>query len=398
MREETPAYIGSHFAFCRPMLARKALVSILGAVSVALLGCASETAPGADDGPTAGEEDEVKVDTRTPAARRQYDANVAFATSYVPRCAHASSGRPRVLITGFGRFMNINDNATGRIVSAVVPGARYPETIAPETGLVDPPGAQLSVGTSTVVLPGAGPVDVCAMILPVYWDLAAILIAKEMDAFEPTFVMMNGVAGARQPLWVELGSTNRAAQLDDGSNQLRPAVSGNDAFARIVETAPRDEDARANLLSWRAVESAARAAIELHAMDVDGGTRLGDLLPDVKLAGFPRDSNTYLCNNVTYVTGYLMSHPRKVVRLLKASPAVRGAVNEVKVEMKSDLRAVPRVFVHWPSEMATKHHAAGADVMKSILDAQLSAIARGELPTQGDNALADPSLRGGDFF
>ncbi|MBC7018179.1 hypothetical protein, partial [Salmonella enterica] len=100
---------------------------------------------------------------------------------------------------GFGRFMSIRDNATGRIVSAVVPSARYPETAPPPAGVVDPPAQQLSVSSATLVLPGAGPVDVCAMILPVYWDLAAILIAKEMDAFQPTFVMMNGVAGDRQP-------------------------------------------------------------------------------------------------------------------------------------------------------------------------------------------------------
>jgi hypothetical protein len=219
-----------------------------------------------------------------------------------------------------------------------------------------------------------------------------------MDAFAPSFVMMNGVAGARQPLWVELGATNRAAPLDDGSNQLRPAVSGTDAYAKIVETAPREEDARANLLSWRAVESAARTTIARHAADMDQDTRLGDLLEGVKLAGFPRNSNTYLCNNVTYVTGYLMSHPRKQVRLLKASPAVRGAINEVKIAMNADLRAVPRVFVHWPSEMATKHHAAGAEVMRAILDAQLTAMAHGDAPTPGDNTLADPLLQGGAFF
>lgn len=391
------SHIGVRLAATGPMLARKVLFSIFAVASLSLGACTSETANG-DDGEVAGDENEVKVDTRTPASRRQYDANVAFANGYVPRCARTTTAHPRVLLTGFGRFMSIADNATGRIVSKVVPSAAYPETVAPAAGVVDPPEAQLSVASSTIVLPNVGPVDVCAMILPVYWDLAAILIAKEMDAFEPTFVMMNGVAGSRQPIWVELGSTNRAAQLDDGSNQLRPAVSGNDSFARIVETAARSEDARPNLLSWRAVESAARDAITRHAADEEQGTRLGDLLPDVKLAGFPRSSNTYLCNNVTYVTGYLMSHPGKQVRLLRASPVLRGAVNEVRVEMKTDLRAVPRVFVHWPSEMATKHHAAGAEVMKSILDAQLSALARGDAPTPGDNRLADPTLSGGDFF
>jgi pyrrolidone-carboxylate peptidase len=378
------------------MLSRKALFALLGALSVSVAACASE--PASNDEAVAGDDAEVKVDTRTPAARRQYDANVAFANSYVPRCPKTATRHPRVLLTGFGRFMNIEDNATGRIVSTVVPSTRYPETVPPAAGVVDPPAQQLGVSSSTLVLPGAGKVDVCAMILPVYWDLAAIVIAKEMDAFEPTFVMMNGVAGDRQPLWVELGATNRAAPLDDGSNQLRPAVSGNDAYAKIVETAGRDEDARPNLLSWRAVENAARTTIAEHADDVDQGTRLGDVLQGVKLAGFPRNSNTYLCNNVTYVTGYLMSHPRRAVRLLKASPAVRGQINEVRVEMKTDLRAVPRVFVHWPSEMATKHHRAGAEVMKAVLDAQLVALARGDAPTPGDNALADPTLQGGGFF
>jgi len=379
------------------MLARKILFASLGAASLLLGACTSESLSDNDE-PIADDENEVKVDTRTPAARRQYDANVAFATSYVPRCTPSTTGRPRVLLTGFGRFMSIADNATGRIVSALVPTTRYPETVSPPFGTVDEPAPQLSVSTSTIVLPGAGAVDVCAMILPVYWDLAAILIAKEMDAFAPSFVMMNGVAGGRQPIWVEMGSINRAAALDDGSNQLRPAVAANETHARIIDNAARSEDARANLLSWRAVESAARTTIERHAADIDQETRFGDLLPDVKLAGYPRTSNTYLCNNVTYVTGYLMSHPRRQVRLLKASPAIRGAVNDVKIEMKTDLTRVPRVFVHWPSEMASKHHAAGAEVMKAILDAQLVALTNGDTPTVGNNAFADPTLQGGGTF
>jgi hypothetical protein len=384
------------------MLVRRCVFAVLGAASLSLtLGaCASETDDNGNgnDGHEGGEVDEVKVDTRTAEARKQYDANVAFATSYAPRCTRGVAGRPRVLLTGFGRFMSIADNATGRIVSTVVPAARYPQTEAAPPGVVDQPGPQLSVATATVTLPGAGAVEVCAMILPVYWDLAAILIAKEMDAFAPTFVMMNGVAGERQPIWIELGATNRAAPLDDGSSQLRPAVGPNESYAKIVESAGRSEDARGNILSWRAVESGARAAITRHAQDIDRDTRFGDLLPDVKLAGYPRNSNTYLCNNVTYVTGYLMSHPRQTVRLLKASPVLPRQINEVKVEMRTDLRAVPRVFVHWPSEMATKHHQAGADVMKAIIDAQLVALSRGDAPTPGNNALADASLQGGGFF
>lgn len=369
---------------------------LLGMIALSLAACAVDTN---DDEPLAGDENEVKVDTRSPEARRQYDANVRFATSYQPRCAKVpGSTRPRVLVTGFGRFMGITNNATGRIVSTIVPTARYPETVAPPAGQVDDPAPQLSVATATVDLPGVGAVDVCGMILPVYWDLAAVLIAREVDAFAPSFVLMNGVAGSRQPIWIELGATNRAAPLEDGSNQLRPAVSGDEPYAKIVESAPKSEDARPNLLTWRAVESAARDVIQRHADDRDGGARFGDLLPDVKLAGFPRSSNTYLCNNTTYVTGWLMSHPNREVRLLRASPPLPGAINDVRVKLASDLRTVPRVFVHWPSTLADKHHAAGAAVMKAILGAQLAAMARGDAPTAGDNALADPTLSGGDFF
>lgn len=375
------------------MPAPKIVFALLGAASVAIGACA--TGPADDEALLGDADNEVKVDTRTPAARKQYDANVAFASGYRPTCAKTNSGRPRVMVTGFGRFMSINDNATGRIISKLVPGAVYPETTSSPPGTVDPPGPQLNVVSTTIDLPQSGLVDVCSMILPVYWDLASILIAKEMEAFDPSFVMMNGVAGDRQPIWIELGSTNRAEALDDGSNQLRPAVAPSASFAKIVDGG---EDARPNLLSWRAVEVAARARIESHSNDVDQDTRFGDVLQGVKIAGFPRASNTYLCNNVTYVTGYLMGHPHSTVRLLKASPALRNQVNEVKVRMTADFRNTPRVFVHWPSELASKHHAAGADVMGAILDAQLVALARGDTPTFGDNKLADPTLQGGKFF
>ena len=372
------------------MVARLALVA-LAVVSFGAAACSA-----ASDEPGVGEEgDEVKVDTRTPSARKQYDANVAFVNGYAARCAKTSSGRPRILVSGFGRFMGIDDNATGRIISALVASATYPQTQSPPSGEIDPPGPQLEVVSATIELPKTGPVDICAMILPVYWDLASILIAKEMEAFEPSLVMMNGVAGSRQPIWIELGSTNKASALDDGSNQLRPAVSDNEDFAPIIQGG---EDARPNLLSWNAALSAAASRIEARKEEMDEDTRLGEVLQGAKLAGFPRSSNTYLCNNVTYVTGYLMDHPNRTVKLLRAKPALSGKINSVNVKMTKDFRATPRVFVHWPSDMATMHHAAGADVMSAILDAQLQAIAHGDAPTAGDDELADPSLQGGKFF
>lgn len=374
------------------MLAIRApLVCALAAL--ALTACAADASP-----PVRSDEGEVTVDTRSPEARRQYDANVAFALSYSPRCAPGTPGRPRALVTGFGRFLGITNNATGRIVSTLVPEARYPETEPPPRGEVDPPEAQLSVGTRTLTLPDAGEVDVCAMILPVYWDLAAILIAKEVEAFRPDFVLMNGVAGRTQPIWIELGAINRASGLEDGSSRLRPALERGQHRAPIVADAAPEDEARPNLLSWNAVASAASEAIAAHADDLELGARFGDLLPGVKLAGFPRTSNTYLCNNVTYVTGYLMGHPERSVRLLRSNAPLPDRPNWVDVQLAEDLRHVPRVFVHWPSALADRHHAGGAEVMRAILDAQLVALRDGEPPLLGDNAMADPALQGGDTF
>src|SRR3954471_11666175 len=101
------------------MLRRLALLGLL-----ALTACSADATDPAESG-----ENDVKVDTRDPLARAQYDADVAFANGYAAKCKKPEgSTRPRVLVTGFGRFMGITNNATGRIVSTLVPDAKYPET------------------------------------------------------------------------------------------------------------------------------------------------------------------------------------------------------------------------------------------------------------------------------
>lgn len=372
--------------------------NVVALLALALAACAAEDADVAtDDGVT--DAPEVKVDTSSPTARRQYDANAAFALGYKARCPRGATKRPRVLVTGFGRFQSIADNATGRIVSTMVPEARYPETTPPAFGELDPPEPQLSVGSRVMKLPGVDQeVEVCAMVLPVYWDLAAVLVAREIEAFRPSFVMMNGVAGSRQPLWLELGAVNAAAPLADGSDQLRPFVKKGESLAPLVDTAGPEDRARANLLSWQAVRAAASSAVAANARAEERGIAFGDIASGVVFAGFPRESNTYLCNNVTYTTGFLMDRPGKRVRLMRASTRVLGKPNWVDVTLGADFSSVPRVFVHWPSDLASVHREAGAEVMKAIVGAQMGALLRGEKPTRGVPELADPSLQGGAFF
>jgi hypothetical protein len=342
---------------------------------------------------TADEDDAVTVDTSTPLARAQYDANVAFAQGYVARCKPQNNGHKRAIVTGFGRFLYVSENATGRVVSTLVPAAKYPATKPPASTEVDPPGPQTSVAVGTVHLPH-GDVDVCAMILPVYWDLAAILVAKEVDAFGPDMVLMNGVADTTQDLWIELGSINRAMHEVDGSDRLVPIATGGRKTIPLVPTATSSDLLRGQLMSWRPVEDAARAAVTAHGADVDEGRRFDEVLTGAKLAGFPRAGNTYLCNNVTYLVNYLMGYSGQSVTLLKASVADPKKPNGVRVRIARDVRKVPRTFLHWPSSLSGKHLADGAAVLGAVIDAQLSTKTAA---TTGNNAMAEIQASGGTF-
>lgn len=351
-------------------------------LAVALCACA----PSLDDS-AAGESD-VVVDTGSPAARAQYDADVAFAQGYTARCTGPVTGHPRVLVTGFGRFLDVTENATGLMASALVPAARYPRTAPPAAGQVDLPAPQTSVGMGTLTLPKMGKVDVCAVILPVHWDVAAIVAAKEIDSWNPSFVLMNGVADDRQTLWLELGSVNQSMSLEDGSGKLvadgKRLISGGETLKGM-------------LLSWQPVEAAARAAVAAHAADSEAGTRFGDLVLGAQLAGFPRSGNTYLCNDVTYVVNWLLGHPGKKATLLQSSKSLAGKQNAVVYGLKRDLHAVPRVFLHWPTTLRGNNVAAGAAVMAQVIDAQLAALLSGPRPSVGSNAQAEIAASGGTF-
>jgi pyrrolidone-carboxylate peptidase len=364
----------------------------IATVSLAAAAMACSTAPAADS-PRAAE-DEVRIDTRSTLARAQYDANVDFVSSYRPTCTREKrAGVKRVLVTGFGRFLSIGDNATGRIVSALS-GLDYPATEAPAEGEIDPPAPQLAVGIQQVAWPLSGTVEICAMILPVVWDVAPILLLRELEAFQPDLVLMNGVAGNRQDLWIELGGVNDATPLEDGSGILTPYDQRDEnGHVPILDDAPHTHP---NLMSWTWVQEAARAARETETgLDAE----FGSVLTGVSLAGFPRSSNTYLCNNITFVTSYMMDTTNVTEQLLVASEPIEGRANAVQVALSRDYSHVPRAFLHWPSELTFGQRAQnGARVLAALADAQLAAEDSEHAPAPGSNDLAAPDLGGGDTF
>jgi pyrrolidone-carboxylate peptidase len=320
----------------------------------------------------------VIIDTTTPLGWQQHQANLAFARDYQPSASVGARRRKRVLVTGFGRFRDHLVNASGLVVSELVSGFEYPYTSPPDDGEIDPPEAQTAVAVGTTALDGVGEVDVCAMVLPVFWDLAAVLVLAEIAAFEPDFVVMNGIRSSRQPLWLELGAVNRAGRMADGSKHLRPIDEG----APLVPLASARDAARGNLASWRALRKVARTEIARRP-------ELQPLMPGAQLAGFPRAANTYLCNNTAYVVGYLLDHPGETVRLLEASRLHERRAEGLDLRLDADLSRVPRLFIHWPGAIDEDLAPAGADVLRAIVGAQLAALEHGERPSRGHNAMAD---------
>ncbi|MBW2527885.1 MAG: hypothetical protein JRI23_27130 [Deltaproteobacteria bacterium] len=355
-----------------PILALLALVSVLAA------GCSADPDIGKD-------EQYVTVVTNTELTWAQYLANIEYAQSYEPVCVGAHDDAPRVIVTGFGRFLSNSVNASGQVVAGLLDELEYPMTEPPAPGLVDDPAPQTAVALGERLLPSGSSVQICAMVLPVYWDLAAMIVLEEIAAFSPDLVIMGGIAGGMQPLWLELGSVNQAMGLHDGSGTLEPIHN-----SPLVPDASEEEYLRGLLLSWATVRYGAEVVIAERAGELENGRTFGEIMRGVRYMEYPRSSNTYLCNNTTYTVGYLMDHPGEAVRLLVPSEPREGFPAGLDVQLDEDLSEVPRVFVHWPSQLRGTHLDIGTDVLEAMIDAQLGALAsETDLPTRGDNSLAD---------
>ncbi|MFO0666264.1 MAG: hypothetical protein U0174_20080 [Polyangiaceae bacterium] len=282
----------------------------------------------------------MRFDFTSEVARRQYEATQAFAEAFrgEPAPPHLAQ-LPQVLVTGFGRFLHHADNASGHLVSALVPTVKYPRTSRGDESQVDLPEPQFARAWHEAVLPSGKHVALCGMIVPVQWGLGPALLAKQCASMSPAFVMMNGIAGAAQPLWLERGAANVAAAKVDGTGLLRPVELEGGGAQPLVPGAP---PALPCFASFDELRAAADEEI-LSAIAERPEENLGDVLPGALLQVAARADNRYLCNELTFAACRLFRETK-----------------------------TPFVFLHWPSSMTAPHIAVGTRVLTRLVDVELS--------------------------
>src|SRR5207302_813995 len=150
-----------------------------------------------------------------PPARAQLDRMIAFAREFKP-FSSPRSGRPRALVTAFGRFGEHATNASATLACALLDGTA---TFAPHASAIEPDDPRAHVVTiyGVIDLPSVGAVEIHVVVLPSMWDLAPFIALRAIDALRPDLVVMNGIGARVQPVAIESAASNRAALRDDAS-------------------------------------------------------------------------------------------------------------------------------------------------------------------------------------
>ncbi len=235
------------------------------------------------------------------------------------------------MITAFGAFPGVPRNATADMVCA----------LADENGIAlrSPSfrAADFAVGRGLVRLPSGRRVLASLLVLPVVWDAAGALVAKEVRAARAALVVMSGVAAPAQPIFVEaIASAARAPARD--AFGLRP--SRRVRFSRALRATLDVELARAAMA--RALVSEPELAPRIR------GVACREAGPD----------NAYVCNATAHVTALAA---RRALRVLR-SP---GAPDGLRVERIGARHG----FVHWPGDLDPAHAHACARVLLAAIDA-----------------------------
>jgi pyrrolidone-carboxylate peptidase len=253
----------------------------------------------------------------------------ALVESFRPRIG---AGAPRVVLTGFGSFPGVSRNATAEMIHAIAASANItmarPSFRAPE----------LETGRGRITLSSGREIDLSLMVLPVLWDGAAALVAKEARATRASLVIMSGIAGKLSAITIERFATTARRTLKDAFG-VRPVR--NRGASSACGTAFDTECALA----------AAREAIAKEAILATANVVCREL----------DATNSYVCNATAHVTARLASRGARVLRSAGAPEGIAIA----------RLRAA-HGFVHWPGELRSEQAPACGNVLLAMVSALVS--------------------------
>jgi pyrrolidone-carboxylate peptidase len=226
---------------------------------------------------------------------------------------------PSIVITGFGVFPGAPRNATQEMIAAIARDAgiamRRPSLRTPD----------FLVGRGAI-----GDAGVSLIVLPVLWDAAAMIVAKEARATRANVVVMCGIASKLSAITIEGFATSARRMLPDRFG-VKPLFQRGAAHA--LETTFDTKRAR----------DAAEAAIAREGLAMSVTERGID------------EGNSYVCNATAHVAATLAL---RGVRVLRSSSMPEGV-------------AAPRItashgFVHWPADIPPERVDACARVLASM--------------------------------
>lgn len=242
----------------------------------------------------------------------------ALVRSFRPRSRVGAS----IIITGFGAFPGAPRNATAEMIASIARESnvamRRPSLRAPD----------FLAGRGAI-----GELCVSLMVLPVLWDAAAALVAKEARATRASLIVMCGIASKMSAITIEGFATSARRMLPDRFG-VRPA------FARGVS------HAQETTFDVERARAAAESAIAREGLAIG-----------VVCRGLDAD-NDYVCNATAHVAANLALRGGRVLR----SGGAPEGVSAPRI-------AAAHGFVHWPADIPIERVDAFARVLAAMATA-----------------------------
>jgi pyrrolidone-carboxylate peptidase len=280
-----------------------------------------------------------------------------YQTKDTDHCKIDDSDVPRVIVTGFGPFSGADYNISGQIVRQIFECSSSRPS--------DPCGTTLSssrlnpddFGGKALqrrLVIADSEVDVCLIELAVQWDVAAAIIFEEAQRFKPAVIVMTGL-GANDQLRFETQAVNRTQTSLSGYEE-NGSFSGE--LNRPVSSAvvPEDDIDQIRDLTWSTQDISTDRLI--------GEIATGELGARSVVEGLASTSNTYICNNTSYVLAATSTAEPGTVSLFGGNLTIQR------------LKSRPKIgFLHYPdaaqSGPLNQTREAGRRLLGRVLELEL---------------------------